>query len=139
MSATPVLPADALIERATAETGLDDFGTTPWRDGLDVLLESATKEADLNALGVDILQSWVHERLTNRLKVVDWAREHPAVTTAPVERPLIVSGMLRTGTTILLELLSCDPVNRPLMKWEALDSIPPPQRETFTTDPRIPP
>jgi hypothetical protein len=116
---------------------VDDFGATAWLDGLEVLVDSATTEAGLNEFGWSILQSWVHERLVNRLRVVDWVRSHPGVREQQIVRPFVVVGMLRTGTTILSELLAADPANRPLMKWEGLDSIPPPRAETFTTDPRI--
>jgi hypothetical protein len=129
--------ADELVERAVAETGLADLGTTAWRDGLEAVLASAAAEADLNDIGRRILHGWVHERLTNRLRVIDHVVHHPEVREERVERPLVVAGMLRTGTTILLELLAQDPANRPLMKWEGLDSVPPPEAATFATDPRI--
>ena len=38
--------ADTLIESTCEETGLRDFGTTAWRDGLDALLDAAEREAD---------------------------------------------------------------------------------------------
>ena len=128
---------DHLIEAAERDTGLDDFGSGAWRDGLAVLLESAAREAQLNDIGEHILRSWIHKRLVNRLRVVDWAKRHPEIRNERVERPLIVLGMLRTGTTILCELLAQDPRNRALMKWEALDCCPPPQSATFRNDPRI--
>ncbi|MBW2316267.1 MAG: sulfotransferase, partial [Deltaproteobacteria bacterium] len=126
-----------LVDGAVRETGLGDFGAGAWRDGLDALVEMSLAEADLNLVGLGILKSWSHRRLVNRLRVVDWVKRHPEVRDERIERPIFVLGMLRTGTTILCELLACDPANRPLMKWEGLESVPPPRRETFTTDPRI--
>ncbi len=131
------LSVDELVDGAIAATGLDDFGDTPWRDGLEVIVASANAEADLNEVGRQVLAGWAHERLANRLRVFDWVRGHPEVVHERVAGPLVIAGMLRTGTTILLELLAQDPANRPLMKWEALDCLPPPERETFDTDPRI--
>jgi hypothetical protein len=128
---------EAVIDRARADTGLDDFGPWAWRDGLEVLFRSAAEDGDLNPIGLGILESWALRRLTNRLRVIDWVKRHPAVRDERVERPLIVLGMLRTGTTILCELLARDPGNRPLMKWEGLSSVPPPERKDFATDPRI--
>jgi hypothetical protein len=129
--------SDHLIETAERETGLRDFGEGAWRDGLEVLLDSAAHEAQLNEIGQHILRSWIHLRLVNRLRVVDWVKRHPEMQDQRIERPLIVLGMLRTGTTILCELLAQDPRNRPLMKWEGLDCCPPPQSATFRSDPRI--
>lgn len=127
---------DELVDDAIATTGLDDFGPHAWRDALDVLRDSVAHEAAPNAVGEAIFRSWVGERLANRLRVVDWATSHPEVMDAPVVAPLVVAGMLRTGTTILCELLAADPANRPLMKWEALASVPPPT--TAALDPSSP-
>lgn len=127
----------ALVDAAQRETGFDDFGEWAWKDGLDALLDSAKREGDLNAIGLGILRSWVHRRLVNRLHVIDWVKHHPEVRDERIERPLIVLGMLRTGTTILCELLAADPANRPLMKWEGLSSTPPPQQAHLHDDPRI--
>lgn len=129
--------AESLVEDACREAGLDDFGEGAWRDGLDALVAGALGEADLNVVGLGILKSWSHRRLVNRLQVVDWVKRHPEVRAERTPRPLFVVGMLRTGTTILCELLAEDPRNRPLMKWEGLACVPPPRPDTFETDPRI--
>ena len=118
------ISVDALVDAAVSDTGLDDFGPWAWRDGLEVIVEAADNEGELNSIGRMILAAWVGERLRNRLRVVDWHRAGP--DTGSVTRPIVVAGMLRTGTTILSELLAQDPANRPLWKWEALDSVPPP-------------
>ncbi len=132
-----VVTADEALGRAAAATGLDDLGDPACREGLDVLLDSVAREADLNDLGQLILRTWIEERLVNRLRVVDWVRRHPEVHDEQIRRPLVVAGMLRTGSTLLCELLACDPANRPLMKWEGLSAIPPPETASFRRDPRI--
>jgi len=134
---TDVVTVDEVMSKAVAETSLDDFGDPAWQDGLEVLLDSVDREAHLNDVGRMILRTWVHERLVNRLQLVAWVAQRPEVRDEQVRRPLIVVGMLRTGSTLLCELLACDPANRPLMKWEGLRSIPPPDAATFDRDPRI--
>lgn len=131
------LHADQLVALATDAVGCDDFGDPRWREGLDVLIESANSEAALNPIGTQILSDWIGERLRNRLRVMQWVGAHPTVRDEQVAAPFVVVGMLRTGTTILAELLAADPANRPLMKWEGLDSIPPPTTAQFATDPRV--
>ena len=131
------LTPEALVERAQRETGLDDLGAAGWEAGLDALLDSATREADLNEVGVGILCAWIHRRLTNRLQVIDWVNRHPDIRKEQIRAPLVVLGMTRTGTTILSELLAQDPANRPLMKWEGLSCCPPPEAASFRSDPRI--
>ncbi len=132
-----MLAPEALLDAAHAATGLDDMGDGDWREGLDLLTRCLREEADLNATGQSIAEWWIGQRIANRLQVVDWAKRNPEIRAQRVERPLFVLGMLRTGTTILCELLARDPENRPLMKWEALACVPPPERETFDSDPRI--
>jgi hypothetical protein len=128
---------ERLVARACEETAFSDFGPFAWRDGLEALFDAAAAEADLNEVGLGVFASWVHRRLVNRLQVVEWAKRHPELEGERVERPLVVLGMLRTGTTLLCELLAKDPANRPLMKWEGLSCVPPPERASFESDPRI--
>jgi hypothetical protein len=129
--------ADALVAEASATTGLDDFDGTEWREGLDLLVDSITADAQLSEVGELAVSAQITSNLTNRLRIVDWVRTHPEVVHAPVERPRFVLGLPRTGTTLLSYLLDCDPATRSLLRWEAMDPIPPPELATFTTDPRI--
>jgi hypothetical protein len=132
-----VATLDEVVSKAAAETGLDDLGDPAWQEALEVLLDAVRREAALNEVGGMILRTWVHERLANRLRLTAWVAEHPEVRDETVAAPIVVVGMLRTGSTLLCELLAADPANRPLMKWEGLNAIPPPETATFTTDPRI--
>jgi hypothetical protein len=134
---TDVVTVDEVVSKAVAETGLDHLGDPNWRDGLEVLLDAVRREAQLNDVGRMILRAWIHERLVNRLRVTAWVADHPEVHDESVGAPIVVVGMLRTGTTLLCELLACDPANRPLMKWEGLNAVPPPEAATFGRDPRI--
>ncbi len=49
---------------------------------------------------------------------------YPEVSAAPIETPLVVAGMPRSGTTHLLKLLSADPVFRTLQRWQTYRSFP---------------
>src|SRR5947209_14509267 len=75
--------------------------------------------------------------LSNRLRVVDWARQHPAVAAQRIEAPLIVVGMFRAGTTFLSYLLDQDRANRPLLLWESGDSVPPASPADHRAGPRV--
>ena len=129
--------AKELIERACEAAVLDDFGGTSYREGLEVLVGSLGGEAALSELGVAALEAQVTANLVNRLRVTDWLATHPDLLRRPVERPLFVLGMPRTGTTLLSYLLDEDPANRSLLRWEALASVPPPTTASLRTDPRV--
>jgi Sulfotransferase family len=70
------------------------------------------------------------------LRVVDHIKRHPEVTAERVDRPLIILGLPRTGTTVASYLLDQDPRRRSLLNWEAGDSVPPAAPETLRSDPR---
>lgn len=131
------MEVEELEAAAVAETGLDDFGDPTYRDGLGILVASLDAEARLSAIGVAALTTQLHTALANRLRVLDWRRHHPEVAREVVAAPLVVVGMPRTGTTLLSNLLACDPGRRALRRFEANDCIPPPDAATFAEDPRI--
>ena len=55
---------------------------------------------------------------------------------SPVESPLIVLGMPRTGTTVISYLLDQDPSRRSLLHWQCIDPVPPATTATLRTDQR---
>jgi len=126
-----------LLDRASEQTGLSAWGDESFREGLERLVEALDSEAGLNDLGVVAIEQQLLANLTNRLRVLAWVDSHPVVVDEPVPRPIVVLGMPRTGTTLLHELLHRDPANRSLMRWEALDCVPPPEAASFDDDPRI--
>jgi hypothetical protein len=131
------LVPDELIGEARDATGLDDFGSDSFREGLAVFCSSATAEARLNDLGAAAIHTNVVASLANRLHLVDWSRGHPEVRDERVDAPLVVIGMFRAGTTFLSNLLEQDPGNRALLRWEAGDSVPPPTAADFRNGPRV--
>jgi hypothetical protein len=76
------------------------------------------------------------DALWNRLRVVDYYKQHPEVADEQVERPLVILGLPRTGTSLASYLLDQDPQRRSLLTWEAEDSVPPSTPDTLRTDPR---
>src|SRR6478736_1154435 len=103
--------ASDLMAAATEATGLDNFGPDSFREGLDVYCSSLTEEAQLSDLGTVALQGTVTASLVNRLRVIDWAEQHPAVLDETIDSPVIVIGMFRAGTTFLSYLLDQDRTN----------------------------
>ena len=108
--------ASEMIEEARALTGLGDFGSDEFREGLDVYCDSVGREAQLNEIGNAAVRANITGSLANRLKVVDWARQHPDVARERIDAPLVVIGMFRAGTTFLSYLLEQDPRNRALLR-----------------------
>jgi hypothetical protein len=93
-----------LADEAVTQAGEDDFGEPSWQEGIDVLLDSLQQEARLNELGVEIAAAECVTYLANRLAIIAWRRDHPEVAEGAIERPIVIVGQPRTGTTILYDL-----------------------------------
>jgi hypothetical protein len=128
---------DGLLGAACQQTGLEDFGSDSFREGLRVLCESVSSEARLNQIGAAVVPGAILACLSNRLRIVDWVKRNPSVAEERIEAPFVVIGMFRAGTTFLSYLLEKDARHRPLLRWEAGDSVPPPTPASIGTDPRI--
>lgn len=125
MTAVPsVVDVDALMAEAAQQTGCDDFGEPSAAAALALLVASCADRGALNNMGWRVLQSSALRHLRNRLTVRDFLRLHPEVVRTPLGRPIVITGMPRTGTTVLHELLALDPALRPLRLWEALRPVP---------------
>ena len=132
-----LLDPERLVDAAVAATGLDDFGPPEFREGLEVYCSSLAEQAQLNDLGAVALPSLITDNLSRRLRVIDWATRHPAVTRDAIDAPIVVVGLFRAGTTLLSYLLDQDPANRSLLGWESSDSIPPPTPSEHRSGPRL--
>ncbi|MEX2255290.1 MAG: sulfotransferase [Acidimicrobiia bacterium] len=131
------LEPDDVVAEACTQTGLVDLGPDSFRDGLAALCDSISSEAELSELGDVAVRGTIVAALVNRLKVVDWAGAHPEIEAERIEDPIVVIGMFRAGTTFLSSLLDQDPGNRPLLRWESGDSVPPPTPQSHRFGPRV--
>ena len=111
-SPSVALNPDALLEKAARQTGLSDFGGDAFHAPLKILLRSLREEARLNTRGIVIMHRTMLRLLTNRLLTEKAFAENPAMTQTPIDRPLFILGFPRTGTTLLHNLLACDPAAR---------------------------
>ena len=130
--------ADQILERAIETTGLDNFGGDGFREGLERWIVAAQSPPDGfgSAEAFAQLCDQAVRLLANRLRLVHYATQHPDIARQPIERPLFVLGLPRTGTTAVSYLLDQDPARRSLLLWEAYDTSPPAGTATLRTDPR---
>ena len=126
-----------LIDQAKAAKGLDNFGSDGFREGLEILVDSAYREANLNAAGRASFDGQVVMLLSTRLEIEDWYARHPEIDEQEIIAPLIVLGLPRTGSSALHCLLGEDPQVRVMRGWESMMPCPPPEAATYETDPRI--
>ena len=112
-----------LMEAATAETGLDDFGPIDFADRLDVLCRAMRDEGGFNDAGVLQQHTLLVGLLKNRLLIEDLVQRHPEILDERIESPIVICGLPRTGTTHLHNLMSSDPSLRSLPYWESLEPV----------------
>lgn len=132
------LDPQAIMCEAEAQTGLSDWGPMDFLARLSLLCEEWSSDPGLTQLGRMNLRGKLLQHASSRLLIqAQWAR-HPEILDIPIERPLIVAGLPRSGTTHLLNLMAADPRLRALPLWESYEPVPLPG-ETATggeDDPR---
>jgi hypothetical protein len=113
-----------LIAQARRRTGLHDFGDRAFFEPMRRLLHAFEAEADLHLLGRAVLRGATLRALETRLRLEYLTQLRPEIAATPVERPVFITGMQRTGTTKLHRLLAGAPELRYLSSVEALRPAP---------------
>jgi hypothetical protein len=125
-----------VLASARAKEELDDFGPGSFEEPLGVLLDSYAA-APLSELGSHLLRSGTVHSLRMRLRAQEWFRRHPEIADEVIVAPLVVVGMMRSGTTLVQRLLAADPRLHCAHGWEVVE-VAPRLDHTFTAeDPRI--
>src|SRR5579883_1240218 len=107
--------ADEFIEQAQRETGLTRFDSNSYREGLEVLVSDVNRDIARWPRSDELIErgkARIVKCLADRLKSTDYLDKHPELLRRPIERPLFVFGIPRTGTTLLNNLLAADPNRR---------------------------
>ena len=131
-----VATPDDVLKVVAQRTGLSDIDSDSWRPGLAIVLDEANNSPAFTPHGREQIIGDCVDALGRRVQIHDYIQSHPEVLDAPVERPLVVLGMPRTGTTVISYLLDQDPLRRSLLHWECLEPVPPASSEMLRTDPR---
>jgi hypothetical protein len=108
---------DALLAEARAATGLSDFGPDDFREPLRVLCQTYA-DAPFDERGRKRNRRRVLQLLAARLRVEAALRLHPEIRSRAIRRPMFLTGLPRSGTSALFNLLAADPAARPLLLWE---------------------
>lgn len=116
--------AAAMLERAQARAGVDDFGDPEFRPRLDAMIDAVEADTGLGPLGRLAIHQRTVRLLTSRLLVEDLLRRRPEILAIELPAPIIVIGLPRSGTTHLVNLLAADARLRSLPYWESLEPCP---------------
>lgn len=123
-----------LLEEACRRAGLEDFGPADFKEGYDRLL-AELDSAGLSPEGASAARELILGNLVGRLRAFDGFRRHPEAMHKPIVRPLIITGIVRSGTTALHKLLSMDPQFQGAEHWLTAAPQPRPPREAWASNP----
>jgi hypothetical protein len=129
------LVVDELMDEAIRVAGSDRFDSDSFHEGLGILVADVNRDDRPEAGNARLRAAFVGS-LVNRLKTTAYLDAHPHLLERPIERPVFVFGIPRTGTTLLNNLLAADPARRSPLTWEIDDPVPPATAATLRTDPR---
>ena len=117
-NAPPVsLTADAVLAAARAATGLTNFGPPdsgngPFTTRLALWLTSFNADTDLGPLGRATVFGECLRYAISRLRTQNLYDRHPEIAQTRIDRPIIIAGLPRSGTTNLVNLLAADPMRQ---------------------------
>ncbi|WP_290648364.1 sulfotransferase [Aquisalimonas sp.] len=122
---------------ARASTGLSDYGDTWFHEPFTILTREIDEDRRVTTIGrLFALRNGI-QRLRNRLQLTAAFRGDPALAEAAIEAPIFITGLPRTGTTLLHRLLAQDPNHRVPRLWEMEVLGSPPKARRGARDRRV--
>lgn len=131
---TPRVDVEKAVALSKQRAGFTDFGDPFFIDPLNRYIDSVNEEGRLTPFGTWFTQRNLLIQLSNRLCINRYCQQFPDFADQPINQPLIIVGLPRTGTTLLYNLLALDPGARSLKMHEAF--YPAPLRAKSKRDPR---
>ncbi len=128
---------EELHATAVAKVGFEDFGDPSYLDGLRALLHAYDEDDRLSENGRMAARYDLQGTLIRRLRTEKLLRESAAALDYDVERPMFITGLVRTGSTALHYLMGRDPDLQPLPHWLAENPMPRPPRDQWEQHPRF--
>lgn len=115
---------DRMMARAVRRTGMNDFGDAPFLEPLRIFAESCVRESNLSLFGRLATEWDIVRFLTNLLRLQAAETADASIPQRRIEAPIFITGLPRSGTTFLHQLLMLGPDNRGPMVWEAIFPSP---------------
>lgn len=128
--------ADQICKAASESVGLDDFGDD-WFLGPLRAWATDLEQVNLTDFGRGFLRSLAVKDVARRLRVLDVLNAYPEIASVRIPPIVYITGMERSGTTLLHNLLAEHPKARALLRWELMEPVPPPEAATYASDDRI--
>jgi hypothetical protein len=118
------LEMNDLLESACRKTGYSDWGDQGFKEALETLLLSMVREGELTFFGRFALRQFLVDNLCRRLRIIETAKRFPEIGQQKIQRPIVITGWYRTGSTYLHNLLASHPYMRAPLLWELRHPCP---------------
>ncbi|MET0586930.1 MAG: sulfotransferase [Novosphingobium sp.] len=130
-----MLNAAEIIAEAEAKVGVAD--TDPGVAGnLERLVGALHETFPMSKAGKARTRSILMMDATNRLESLKWLRDHSEIGVEPIEAPVFLMGLPRSGTTYFQYLFDRDRRFRLIRTWEASMPSPPPGYDPASVETR---
>ena len=115
---------ESLVAQALEQTGLTDFGDTWFFANIDALIPSLNKQAKLSPEGTYGAQHMIVSGLVNRLRHVQLIKDTPEILKEKVNVTAVLTGLPRTGSTMLHRMLAAAPNLTGVRWYETQNYVP---------------
>jgi hypothetical protein len=118
---------ERMVKQKMEEQSLDHAGGSLTTLGYNydlVLLGILRSRAKLSPFGYVFIDESLRQKMEQRLKLVKFVESHPHIESIPVKKPIFITGLVRTGTTLLHDLLGLHSEGRSHKLWEQLVGVP---------------
>lgn len=116
----------SIMAEAEQIAGKNDWGDLAFLERLDLICDEWSSDTNIKGIGHLSLRNKLLQHATSRLLIQDQFNQHPDIHDIQIERPIIVVGLPRSGTTHLLNLMAADTRLRSLPLWESYEPVPRP-------------
>ena len=115
---------NTLVVQAKVQTGLSDFGDTWFFANIDALIPSLNRQAKLSPEGMYGSQHMIVSGLVNRLRHVQLVKDNPEILEEEVNVTAVLTGLPRTGSTMLHRMLAAAPDLTGVRWYETQNYVP---------------
>lgn len=118
------LDNDSLLYQAQQELDVPLHVDPEMLQRFQNLFAEVLANGPVHNLGRMGLRGWALDSIKDVSRMEYLRATHPEIDSIRISKPIIVSGITRSGSTHLLKLLSSDPVFNSLYRWQTYQSFP---------------
>ncbi|MDB2438847.1 sulfotransferase [Hellea sp.] len=115
---------ESLVAQAIEQTGLSDFSDSWFFANIDALIPSLNAQAKLSPEGIYGAQHMIVSGLVNRLRHVQLLKDNPEILDETVNVTAVLTGLPRTGSTMLHRMLAAAPQLTGVRWYETQNYVP---------------